>query len=131
MRYIICYEGKEMVPNQFIVKDALKVEDEIITISWNFNFTDPPIGEATDIQHEDDGALTAEIKLYDEFQNAWLKGQAEIPEEYSFSIYMVNAYYHRWKDILWVTDATIKGVAIIPHAWWPHFSKGASHGKEA
>jgi hypothetical protein len=120
MRHTICHEDVEMVAGQFIAKDALRWEDEKITISWNFDFQQPPIGYASDFQREDDGAITAEIDLF---------GDMVLPKGYTFSIYMVDADYHRWKDILWITSALIKGVAIVPDYFYP-LQKEAENGAQ-
>lgn len=111
-RHIVCYEGDQRIPDQFIIDGALKWLDEKITISTNFDFGIPPIGLATEFRREDDGSITAEIELFEEMPL--------FDDEWSFSIFMVNAHFDRWKDVLWIYDATIAGVAIIPHAWWPN-----------
>ena len=117
MRYIICQEGVESVPGQYVPIGAMEWSEELkIPVTWNFN--DKIIGVGTDIRREENGVITAEIELLHE-DKKYIEGLLKKMDDWCFSTFMSPAYFHRWKDILWITRAQIRGLAIVPeYSFW-------------
>lgn len=68
MRKIIAWEGEEKVPGQFLEVGSFKWGNEPIVVTKNTEWdADSVIGEATDLRREDNGSVTAEIKLQEGF----------------------------------------------------------------
>jgi hypothetical protein len=109
VRHIICFEGKEKVPGQFIAVDALTWLDGDIPVLANFDDSQL-IGYGTDIRREKNGSLTAEITLLD--------GE-KVPKGMAVSIKMYEVDYHNWREVLWITKGEIRSMALIPDMYWP------------
>jgi hypothetical protein len=110
-RYIICQEGKENVPGQFLLDGSMNWGEDKIWVSWNFNHQDPKIGYASDIRREEDGWITAEIELFEQYQS--------LIDVAGFTVFITKVEDHWWKDIRWASKGTIASVAMLDHDFWP------------
>lgn len=109
MRYIICHEGQETIPDRYIPEGTLTWKRDRIPVSLNFDVHQ--LGWAKDIRREDDGILTAEIVFFDK--------KLKIADDQGFSVYIAPVKYHMWKDVAWCTEGNISGVSLIGYRHWP------------
>lgn len=117
-RHIICQEGNEVLPETHILIGALQWDpDAFLPITVGFDFF-RMAGRASDIRRENNGDITAEIELFDDIKKL-TAGLDNEDKAWCYSIQMQPFERHQWKDIWWISNATIRMIAIIPDmAFW-------------
>ena len=114
MRRTIMVEGQELVPGQYLVKGALQWDSEIeYPVTNNFSHREV-IGIGTDIRREEDNSITADVLFFDE---RWYGILGE--DDSDVSIYSQPFTGHQWKNVWWISSATLKALAVVPYAFWP------------
>ena len=95
-------------------------EDEEIAVGWNFDWSQLPIGKASDLRREKDGSITAEIVWFASADIVLDPETKDLHRDFGVSIYINPVKYHVWKDHMWATDGRIRALAVTPNRTWPH-----------
>lgn len=121
MRVEICFEDAIQY-EWFIIKDAIEFPDEV-PLTWGYDWQRLPIGKATDIRREDDGAITTELVF-----NKPEDGESiEIllkNHDVDVSMYGTNVTDERFEDLKIIHKATLRAVVIIMSAAYPKIPEG-------
>ena len=111
MRVEICFEDAIQY-EWFLMKDSIQFPEEGVPLTWGYNWVREPLGMATDIRREDDGALTTELvfrKPQDEEDvNILLKN-----DDIEVSMWANEVSEKRCENLKIVHKASLKAVCLV------------------
>lgn len=111
MRYTICEEGNDWLPNQVIQPGALKWDDSkpIPIFPGNNDLGRPPIGWAEDLQRDEDSVITAEVAWIEDMLN--LSPDGPLTSGIGLTVYARGVMSEEGGD--WRRDGIIKEATLI------------------
>lgn len=125
MRIEICFEDAIQY-EWFIVKGALEFPDEV-PLTWGYDWQRFPLGKATNIRREDDGAITAELMFNKPEEGEDIESLLK-NQHVDVSMYGTNVTDERFENLRIVHKATLRAVVIIMSAAYPKIPEGVISG---
>lgn len=113
MRHILCYENALSIGDQFWVDGAIKWTEERVPVVWNFDGSDVRnlLGWATDIQRDDEGCITAEIKFHGPGLALEESGDLKICS----ASFMADEVEYAFRDkVTEVSSGRLRQIAMVP-----------------
>lgn len=106
MRRVISWEGEQKVRGMFLRVGAIQFPEKnsVLIAGPNNQFSNPPVGRASDFRREENGSITAEIELFNDLE----------VKDFGYTIYGKILESHvtgDWRDesFLWLID----GVELV------------------
>lgn len=108
MRHIICYEGRELITNQYICPGAVQFPERPVPLMYGFDYRVENFAEyVSDFRREDDGSITVDVST--EFD----------PETFSVFFTADSMVQSEFKGVVFFANLKILSLSFVPLATFP------------